>query len=108
MPGRIREETRELREASREFSHRHCLLSMAARTALVAMVATRQSTDEDVKVHNVQKGSPGLSHAPALDLTTPRNVSNADKSRQAGAWRHSTNDEFGCLLHTGTFALAPA
>ena len=46
MPGRTRGETRALREASREFSHRQGLVSMADHAALVSMLATRQSIDK--------------------------------------------------------------
>ena len=104
MPGRKRGETR----ASREFSHRQGLLSMADHAGLVSMLATRRSVDEAINMHSASKTSPDLPTAPASALTTPTNISDVDKSPQAYVWRHSMNREFGGLFQAGTFAPAPA
>ena len=71
MPGRTRGETRALRNASREFSHRHGLLSMADHATLVSMLAARQSINEAVRMHSALRDSPDLPTSIASDLTTP-------------------------------------
>lgn len=100
MPGRTRRETRALRNASRESSHRHDILSTVYDPALVFMLATRQSVDEAVRTHCVPNSAP--------DLTTPNTTSDVEKSPHADAWRYSINKEFGGLLQADTLPQVPA
>lgn len=89
MPGRTRGETCVLRGASRKFSHRNALLSMANHAALVSMLATHQLMDDAVRMYGVSRYSPDLPTAPASDLTKPSVVSAVDKSSQVDDGSHS-------------------
>ena len=60
MPGKMRGETRAMREASREYAHHHGLLSTLEHAALVSMLVTRESTDKVVRQHSAPKDSPSL------------------------------------------------
>ena len=106
MSGRTRGQTRALRDASREYAHRHSLPLDHA--AMVSMLAKGQATNEIVRQHGTSKDSPDLPTAHASDLTTPNNVSDVEKSPHADIWRHSMHQEFTGLLQAGTFAPAPA
>ena len=48
--------------------------------AMVSMLAKGEATDEIVPQHGASKDSPDLPTVHALDLPTPKNVSNAEKS----------------------------
>ena len=106
MPGRTRGETRALRDASREYAHRHGIPLYHA--AMVSMLAKREATNEIVRQHGASKDSPDLRTAHASDLPTPNNVSDVEKSPHADIWRHSMHQEFKGLLQAGTFAPVPA
>ena len=106
MPGRTRGEARALRDASRDFAHRHGMT--LDHGAMVSMLAKGEATNEIVRQHGASKDSPDLSTAHASDLPTPNNVSDVDKSPHADIWRHSMHQEFDGLLQAGTFAPAPA
>ena len=106
MPGRTRGETRALRDASREYAHRHGILLDHA--AMVSMLAKGEATNEIVRQHGASKDSPDLPTAHASDLPTPNNVSDVKKSPHGDIWRHSMHQEFEGLLQAGTFAPAPA
>ena len=75
--------------------------------AMVSMLAKGEATDEIVPQHGASKDSPDLPTAHALDLPTPKNVSNVEKSPHADIWRHFMQQEFNGLLQAGTFAPAP-
>ena len=99
MPGRTRGETRAMRDASREYVHRHGLpLDYAA---LVSMLEKGEEIHKIVHEHGA---SPDLPTARASDLYTPANVFEAETSPHADIWRHSMNREFQGLLQAGTFA----
>ena len=106
MPGRTRGETRVVRDASRDYAHRHGIPLDHA--AMVSMLAKGEATSEIVRQHGASKDSPDLPTAHALDLPTPNNVSDVEKSPHADIWRHSLHQEFDGLLQVGTFAPAPA
>ena len=75
--------------------------------AMVSMLAKGEATDEIVRQYGASKDSPDLPTAHALDLPTPNNVSNVEKSSHADIWRHFIQQEFNGLLQAGTFAPAP-
>ena len=107
MPGRTRGKTRALRDASREHTHRHGLPLDHA--AMVSMLAKGEATNEIVRrQYGASKDSSDLSTAHALDLPTPNNVSDVEKSPHADIWRHSMYQESNGLLQAGTIAPAPA
>ena len=106
MPGRTRGETRTMRDASREYAHRHGIPLDHA--AMVSMLAKGEATNEIVRQHGASKDSPDLLTAHASDLPTPNNVSDVEKSPHVDIWRHSMHQEFSDLLQAGTFAPAPA
>ena len=58
MPGRTRGETRALRDASRDYAHRHGIPLDHA--AMVSMLAKGEATNEIVRQHGASKDSPGL------------------------------------------------
>ena len=66
MPGRTRGETRAMRDASREYPHRHGLPLDHA--ALVSMMGKGEAVHENVRRHGA---SPNLPTARASDLHTP-------------------------------------
>ena len=106
MPGRTRGETRALRDASREYAHRHGI--PLDRGAMVSMLAKGEATNEIVRQHGASKDSPDLQTAHASDLPTSDTVSDVEKSPHADIWRHSMHQELDGLLEAGTFAPAPA
>ena len=106
MHGRTRGDTRALRDASREYAHRHGIPLDHA--AMVSMLAKGEAANEIVRQHGASKDSPDLPTAHALDLTTPNNVSDVEKSPHADIWRHFMHQEFNGLLQAGTFAPVPA
>ena len=106
IPGRMHGETRVLRDASREYAHRHGIPLDHA--AMVSMLAKGEATNEIVRQHGATKDSPDLPTAHAWDLTPPNNVSDVENSPHADIWRHSIHQEFNGLLQAGTFAPTPA
>ena len=74
---------------------------------MVSMLAKGEAIDEIVRQHGASKDSPDLPTAHALDLPTPNNVSNVEKSPHADIWRYFIQQEFNGLLQAGTFAPAP-
>ena len=106
MPGRTRGETRALRDASRDYAHRHGIL--LDHGAMVSILAKGEATNEIVRQHGASKDSPDLPTAHAPDLPIPNNLSDVEKSSHADIWRHSMHQEFDGLLQAGTFAPAPA
>ena len=103
MPGRTRGEIRALRDAPREYTHRHGLSLDYA--AMVSMLEKGEAIHEIVRQHGA---SPDLPTMPASDLSTPNKVSDVDKSPHADIWRHSMHQEFKGLLQAGTFVPTPA
>ena len=103
MPGRTRGETRALRDASREYVHRHGLPLDHA--ALVLMLEKGEVVHETLRQHCA---STDLPTARASDLHTPTRVPGAEASTHAEIWRQSMNSEFHGLLQAGTFAPTPA
>ena len=99
MPGRTRGETRAMRDAPREYAHRHGLPLDHA--ALVSMLEKGETVQEVVHEHGA---SPDLPTARASDLHTPASVSEVETSPHAKIWRHSMDREFQGLLQAGTFA----
>ena len=91
IPGKMRGETRALRNASQEYAHRHGLPLDHA--AMVSMLAKGEATKEIVRQHGASKDSPDLVTAHASDLPTPKNVSDVEKSPHADIWRHSMHQE---------------
>ena len=85
MPGRTCGETRALPDASREYAHRHGIPLDHA--AMVSMLAKGEETNEIVRQYGASKDSPDLPTAHALDLPTPNNVSDVEKSPHADIWR---------------------
>ena len=81
MPGRTRGETRALRDASRDNDHRYGIPLDHA--AMVPMLAKGEATSEIVRQYGASKDSPDLPTAHALDLPTPSNMSNVEKSPHA-------------------------
>ena len=73
IPGRTRGETRVVRDASRDYAHRHGIPLDHA--AMVSMMAKGEATNEIVGQHGASKDSPDLPTAYASDLPTPDNVS---------------------------------
>ena len=106
VPERTRGETRALRDASREYAHRHGIPLDHA--AMVSMLAKGEATNEIIRQHGASKDSPDLPTAHESDLPTPNNVSDVEKSSHADIWRHSMHQGFNRLLQAGTFAPAPA
>ena len=84
MPGRTRDETRVLRDASQEYTHRHGLPLDHA--AMVSILAKGEATNEIVRQYGASKDSPDLPTAHASDLTTPNNVSVVETSPHADIW----------------------
>ena len=84
MPGRKRGETCALRDAFREYAHRHVLPLEQAAT--MSMLAKRELTNEIVRQYGASKDSPYLPTAHAWDLPTPNNVSDVEKSPHADIW----------------------
>ena len=78
MPGRTRGETRAMRDASREYVHRHGLPLDHA--ALVSMLEKGEAVNEIVHEHGA---SPNLPTARASDLHTSASVSEAEMSPHA-------------------------
>ena len=106
IPGRTRDETRALRDASPEYAHRHGLPLDHA--AMVSMLAKGEATNKIVRQRGASKDSPDLPIAHASDLPTPNNVPDVKKSPHADIWRHSMHQEFNGRLQAGTSAPAPA
>ena len=75
MPGRTRGEPRVVCDASREYAHRHGLLSTIEHAALVSMLATRESINKIVRKHSAPNDSPDLPTAHMPDRSTPSSVS---------------------------------
>ena len=96
MPGRTRGETPTLRDASREYAHRHGIPMDHA--AMVSMLAKGEATNEIVRQHGASKDLPDLPTAHASGLPTPNNVSDVEKSPHSDIWRHSMHQEFNGLL----------
>ena len=105
MPGRTRGETRALRDASREYAHRHGITLNHG--AMVSMLAKGEATNEIVRQYGASKDSSNLPTAHTSDLPTHNNVSDVERSPHADIWRHSMHQEFDGLLQAGTFAPAP-
>ena len=81
MPGRTHNETCALRDASREYAHRHGLpLDQAA---MISMLTKGEATNEIVRQHGASKYSFDLPTAHASDLPTPNNVSHVEMSAHA-------------------------
>ncbi|CAM9174256.1 unnamed protein product [Ascophyllum nodosum] len=96
-------ETRVLRDASREYAHRHGLpLNYAF---LASILEKGEAIHETIRQHGA---SPDLPTAHASDLPTLNDVSDVEKSPHADIWRHSMRQEFNSLLQAGTFAPTPA
>ena len=81
MPRKTRGETRALRNASREYAHRHG--EPLDHAAMVSMLAKGEATNEIVREHGASEDSPDLPTAHASVLPTPNNVSNVEKSPHA-------------------------
>ena len=75
--------------------------------AMVSMLAKGEATNEIVRQDGASKDSQDLPTAHALDLPTPKNVSNVEKSPHADKWRHFMQQNLNGLLQVGTFAPAP-
>ena len=106
MPGRTSGETCALRNASREFTHRHGL--QLDHAAMVLMLVKGEETNEIVRQYSASKDSSNLPTAYASDLLTPNTVCDVEKSPHADMWRHSMHQESNGLLQAGTFTPAPA
>ena len=74
MPGKMRGETRVMRDALQEYAHRHGVLSTMEHAALVSMLATRESTNKIVRQHSAPKDSPDLPTAHISDISKPSSV----------------------------------
>ena len=74
MPGRTRGETRVMRDALQECAHRHGVLSTMEHTALVSMLATRESTIKIVHQHSAPQDLPDLPTAHIPDISKSSNV----------------------------------
>ena len=81
MPEATRGETRAPRDASREYAHRHGLPKDLA--AMVSMLVPGEATNKIVRQHGTSKDPPDLPITHALDLPTPNNVPDVEKSPQA-------------------------
>ena len=81
IPGRTRNETCALRDASRDYVHSHGLPLDHA--AMVSMLAKGEATNEIVRQHGASKDSLGLPTAHASDLPKPNNVSDVEMSPHA-------------------------
>ena len=99
MPGWMRGETRAMRDASREYAHRHG--RPLDRAALVLILGKSEAVHEIVRQHGA---SPDLLTTRALDLHIPTSVSEAEASPHVEIWRQSMNREFHGLLQAGIFA----
>ena len=106
MPGRTRGETRALRDASRDYAHRHRILLDHA--VMVSMLVKCEATNGIICQHGASKDSPDLPTAYASDLPTPNNVPDVERSPHSDIWRHSMHQEFNGLLQASTFAPASA
>ena len=106
MPGWTRGETSALRDASREYAHRHGI--PFDRAAMVSMLAKGEAINKIVHQHGASKDSPDLPTVYASDLTRPNNVSDEEKSPHADIWRHSMHQEFNGLLQAGRYLHAGA
>ena len=93
MLGRTRGDTRVMRNASREYNHRHGLLSKMEHAPLVSMLATRKVTNKIVRQHSAPNATPDLQTAHTSDIPTPSSVPDVEKSSHID-WRHSINLEF--------------
>ena len=103
MPTWTRGETRALRDASREYAHRHGL--SLGHAAMVPMLEKGETINDIVRQHGA---SPDLPTAHTSDLPTPNNMSDVEISLHADIWRYSMHQEFIGLLQAGTFAPTPA
>lgn len=80
---------------------------MADHAALMTMLATRQSIDEAVRMHNAPKDSTVLPTAPTSDRTITNSFDDVAMSPRADIWWNSMEKEFAGVLHAGVFAPAP-
>ena len=106
MLGRTRGETRALRDASRDYTHRHGIALDHA--AVVSMLAKGEATKKIVRLDGASKESSDLPTEHPSDPPTPNNVTDMKKSPHADIWRHSMHQEFNGLLQADIFAPAPA
>ena len=83
MPGQTCHQTPSRREALRAHAPRHGLLSKMGHTALVSMLASRESIDEAIRNHSPSKDSPDRPTAHPSDLRTPTCVSEMEASPRA-------------------------
>ena len=74
MPGRTRGETRVMRDALQEYAHRHGVMSTIEHTALVSMLATRESTNKIVHQHSAPQDLPDPPTAHIPDISKSSNV----------------------------------
>ena len=81
MAGRTHNETCALRDASREYAHRHGLPLDHA--AMISILTKGEATNEIVRQHGAFKYSFDLPTAHASALPTPNNVSDAEMSAHA-------------------------
>ena len=103
MPSRTHGVSRALRDDSREYAHWHGLPLDHA--AIVSMLEKGRTIHEIVRQYG---NSPDLPAAHTLDLPTPKNVSDVEKSPHADIWRHSMHQEFNGLLQACSFVPTPA
>ena len=99
MPGRMRGETRALRESR----HRMGLMSHAV---LAQGMATREAFDEAFREHELPPSDTDLPTASASDVSTPSTIAEAESSEHAEIWRGSRTREFSGLLQAHTFSPA--
>ena len=93
MPGRTRGKTRAMRDAPREYAHRHGLPLDHA--ALVSMLEKGETVQEVVHEHGA---SPDLLTARASDLHTPASVSEVEtyRTRRYGDTRWTGSSKVFC------------
>ena len=96
MPGRMRGETRAMRESPRS-------MGLMSHAALAQEIATREAFDEAFHEHELPPPDAGLSTAPASDVPIPSTAAEADSSEHAAIWRNSRTREFHGLLQANTF-----
>ena len=79
-----------MRDALKEYAHRHGVLLMMEHAALVSMLATRESINKIVRQHSSPKTSPDqpTSHIP--DISKPSSLSDVEESSHVD-WRHPMN-----------------
>ena len=99
MPGRMRGETRAMRESPRS-------MGLMSHAALAQGIATREAFDEAFHEHALPPPDADLPTAPASDVPTPSIVAKADSSEYAAIWRNSRTREFRGLLQANTFGPA--